>query len=474
MNFISPEFLVFFAIVFAVYWILSHRAQNVFLLCASYFFYGWWDYRFLSLLLLSTCVDFFCARAVDRELRPELSDSVRRCVLATSLAVNLGVLSVFKYYNFFADSLQAGLETFGIAVSLFELELVLPVGISFYTFQTISYTVDVYRGELKSCPRFIDCALYVSFFPQLVAGPIERGTHFIPQVMRERSLSWGQISLGFQLALWGYFKKVVIADNLALIVSTVYSSPAPNGLDVLIATYAFALQIYCDFSGYTDIARGLARAMGFDICENFRLPYFATNPSDFWNRWHVSLSTWLRDYLYIPLGGNRHGTLFTYRNLLITMLLGGLWHGASWNFVLWGLYHGLILCVFRFWQRSRTVPTTPKVSSPVYWLKVVLYFQVTCFGWLLFRASDLSEIQILLTALFDPTTPSPYSYYFAWHLLAGFLLLLPIELIQLTKGDMEPWSQWSLISRSVFYTILICGCLWFSTPYEEPFIYFQF
>ena len=309
MNFATVNFGVFFAIVLAVYFLLNHRWQNRFLLVASYVFYGWWDWRFLGLILLSSVVDYVCALLVDRTRHPDFSARKRRLALTASIVTNLTILGFFKYFGFFAESLVALAGDVGIQLHLPTWRIILPIGISFYTFQTMSYTIDVYRGRLRATTNLPDLMLYVSFFTQLVAGPIERGAHLMPQILNPRHVTPGGFYSGAQLAFVGLFKKLVIADNMAVLVNSVYGPGDPCGAAVLLGTYAFALQIYCDFSGYTDIARGTARMLGFDICVNFRLPYLATNPSDFWQRWHISLSSWLRDYLYIPLGGSWHGRL---------------------------------------------------------------------------------------------------------------------------------------------------------------------
>ena len=389
MLFNSYTFWLFFGFVFVLCGLSrrNFRLQNTVLLVASYTFYGFWDWRFLSLLLVSTIIDFNVAQWLERAETPRR----RKLLLALSLCANLGVLGVFKYLGFFTESMVELLNAFGIDSSLPVLNVLLPVGISFYTFQTMSYTIDVYRRELPATKRFFDFALFVSFFPQLVAGPIERAAKFLPQVLQPRLQNRLRFTEGFYLILLGLFKKVVIADNMAPIANAIFSRDVStlSGPEVMIGVYAFAFQIYGDFSGYTDIARGVAKWLGFDLMLNFRMPYFAASPSDFWARWHISLSSWLRDYLYIPLGGNRHGALLTYRNLMLTMLLGGLWHGAVWTFVVWGGFHGLILCLYRFFGTFSTA-TEPRAlvrSGPFIsgrWLGILVMFHLTCIGWLFF------------------------------------------------------------------------------------------
>lgn len=313
-----------------------------------------------------------------------------------SVVVNLSILGVFKYYNFFVASAEAALSSLGFTdTSLTTLHVLLPVGISFYTFQTMSYSIDLYRRKIKPCENYLDFALYVTYFPQLVAGPIERAAHLLPKIISPRKIDPVEIANGVSLIAYGMFKKVAIADGVAGSVDSVYgASGAVSGLDISLATLFFALQIYCDFSGYTDIARGTSKLFGIDLMHNFNLPYFSRSPSEFWQRWHISLSSWLRDYLYIPLGGNRGSKYATYKNLSLTMLLGGLWHGAAWNFIVWGAYHGVLLSVYRaipdkfsiWWRRSRVT------NAIVYLGSMVLFFLLTCYGWLLFRAESLSQI----------------------------------------------------------------------------------
>ncbi|MEO0660529.1 MAG: MBOAT family O-acyltransferase, partial [Planctomycetota bacterium] len=355
MQFNSWVFPLFFALVYAVYLGLGARrvrAQNAWLLAASYLFYGYWDPRFLGLLAVSTAVDFTIGRALARATDDERR---RKRLVTASVLVNLGILGFFKYFDFFITETATLLEAMGLSPSVTTLRILLPVGISFYTFQTLSYTLDVYRRRMEPTRDLLGFALFVSFFPQLVAGPIERASRLLPQIESPRSVTASKVQAGLWLLVWGYFKKTVIADQAQVIAGPLFAADAStlSGLEPFTAVLAFTIHIYCDFSGYSDIARGLAKLMGFEFMLNFRLPYFATGPSDFWNRWHVSLSTWLRDYLYIPLGGNRGGHLSTYRNQFLVMALGGLWHGAAWPYVLWGSYHGVLLVIER--ERGATL-----------------------------------------------------------------------------------------------------------------------
>ena len=474
MNFVSYEFLLFFTVVAGIYWFLRRSQQNWLLLIASYVFYGWWDWRFLSLLLLSSLVDFSCGLVLARRE----AVWIRKLALAASVATNVGILATFKYFDFFSGTLQRCLSMMGMSVDLPVLNFILPVGISFYTFQTLSYTIDVYRRRIDATDRLGDFLLYVSFFPQLVAGPIERAKHLLPQILGERRFSLSMAKSGIQLAGVGFFKKMVIADNLASLVNTVYHDGQYDGLTVLLATYAFAFQIYCDFSGYTDIARGISRILGFDICENFRLPYFATNPSEFWQRWHISLSTWLRDYLYIPLGGNRGGRIATLRNLTLTMLLGGLWHGASLHFVAWGVYQGLLLITFRLFSRESASRRVVGGSAHgwKFWLQVLAYFHLTCYGWLIFRAPGIPRVVDLTRHLLD--VPhwewNAMDLAISHELIVLVLPLLVFQIYQHYKDDMEPWLKWRTTTQVVTFLALVYATILCGAAAQNEFIYFQF
>ncbi len=476
MLFNSLPFLAFFAIVWTAYWLLRgrRRPQNAVLLAASCFFYGWWDWRFLGLIVFSTVVDYLCGLAFDR---PALTARRRRGLLGISLVANLGVLAFFKYFDFFAESLREACASVGVTVPDFALHWVLPVGISFYTFQTLSYSIDRYRGKLATERSLLDFALFVSFFPQLVAGPIVRAKDFLPQLKRERDFRWSDQALGLQLSLWGLFKKVVVADNLSPFVDSVFGADEPAGVLVRIAAvYAFAIQIYCDFSGYTDIARGTARMLGFDLPLNFRRPYFALDPSDFWRRWHISLSTWLRDYLYISLGGNRGGSRRTTFNLMATMVLGGLWHGAAWNFVLWGFYQGLLLVVHRVWRERRPAPAhvTP-LRRAIAWFG---FLQLVCFGWLLFRARSFGEIVAFLSPGGGWIGGLVLSDSIARGLVlggVGAVVLFAWDAVQARRGDVElpierarPLTQ-ALVCVALYLAVSLAGSF-----LGDEFIYFQF
>ncbi len=434
MNFVSPEFAILLCCTIAILPWCGHRRQNLLLLAASYVFYGWWNWRYLPIMIGLSVVD-----SVAGLLIFSATNGRRRAYLIAALAANLLILGYFKYIDFLIGSADAILNSVGANASIPLQHVLLPIGISFHTFQSMSYTIDVYRKKIKPIKNMLDYQLFVSFFPQLVAGPIERATHLLPQVLGERVIGRPEdIRAGLNLLLLGYFKKVVIADNLAPMVDSIFSSHDHSGLAVVLGAYAFALQIYGDFSGYTDIARGIARLLGFQLIENFRQPYFATSPSDFWRRWHISLSTWLRDYLYIPLGGNRHGPLRTYFALSATMLLGGLWHGASWTFVLWGAYHGALLVIQRamFGRQPEPLKIETALQCVARLIQCILFFQLTCFGWLIFRAQNWASLTNLLDRLFSLSDVGQ------WSDLSGINLKL-LSACAVATLAIDLWSAWS-------------------------------
>ncbi len=471
MLFNSLEFAVFALAFYALYTRLSThlRAQNALLLVGSYIFYGWWDWRFLSLIIASTVIDYIAGRRIERSDDPRR----RRRWLLVSLTSNLGMLGFFKYYDFFADSARDALGALGVTVDPFTLGVVLPVGISFYTFQTLSYSIDIYRGRMKATDDLLDFAVFVAFFPQLVAGPIERAQTFLPQVQRPRVITPTLVESGLFLIAWGLFKKIVIADNAALIANTIFGdSAAYAGLDLVVGALAFTLQIYGDFSGYSDIARGLARTMGFELMINFRLPYIARTPSEFWRRWHISLSSWLRDYLYISLGGNRGGVWRTYRNLALTMILGGLWHGAAYNFVLWGVFHGAILVIYRLTE-PYVPPVPPALRVPRALLAWAIFFTLTVIGWIIFRAESVGQIEHFLTAMWS-TAHGPDTAETALRLALLWAPIVAVQALQLARRDLLAYARGPLPVRAATLAIMICAMLLFGADSDIEFIYFQF
>ena len=399
MFFDTPVYIVFLALVVAVYWRLGFRPQNMALLFASYVFYGWWDWRFLALMIASTTADFLIAR----KLSPATAHPYRRLLLITSVVGNFAVLGFFKYFDFFIDSAATALQAFGVEnPPMTLLRILLPPGISFYTFQEIAYIVDVYDGKLEPAHDFVEYGLFISLFPHLIAGPIQRPSHLLPQVQTPRTFRPDAFYDGLMLIISGLFRKCVIADNCALIANAAFDGRLgePSLPVVLLGMYAFAWQIYGDFSGYSDIARGSAQLLGFHFMVNFRQPYLAQNLQDFWRRWHISLSTWLRDYLYIRLGGNAHGERKTYRNLLLTMMLGGLWHGANWTFVVWGTIHGLWLALERALRTMLGITRDGERTGAVtIWVKRIGLFHLVALCWIFFRAPSLREAASFLAGV---------------------------------------------------------------------------
>jgi D-alanyl-lipoteichoic acid acyltransferase DltB (MBOAT superfamily) len=472
MLFNSLQFAAFFLVVYAVYLALSRRGQNRWLLLASYAFYAAWDPRFLGLIVLSTLIDFRVGLGLDASD----DDRVRKRWVAVSVVANLGILGLFKYAGFFAAGFSELMGVFDIELRPWVADVALPVGISFYTFQTMSYAVDVYRRELEPTKNLGDFALFVAFFPQLVAGPIERASRLLPQLLAPRSVTWAGFGSGCWLILSGLVKKVVLADNLAHLVDKIYSEPgAATAVEVVVATWVFAWQIYCDFSGYSDIARGIARLMGFELMLNFNLPYLATSPADFWRRWHISLSSWLRDYLYIPLGGNRAGGLLTYRNLTLTMLLGGLWHGAAWTYLLWGAYQGLLLMLHRLLRPllMRLAPAEGPRARLWWMLRVFCMFQLISFGWLIFRADSIAHLGQLLASLSSSWDVGLVAGW--WPALSALLLpLLLYQLLQARSRDSEVLLRWWAPVRTLVYVTLFYAIVLLGEDHGESFIYFQF
>jgi D-alanyl-lipoteichoic acid acyltransferase DltB (MBOAT superfamily) len=532
MVFNSASFFVFISIIYLLYRCLGHRGQNILLLVASYFFYAWWDARFLFLTIASTSLNYCCGlfmagpRMSRKEqataaswvvvscfilltlqwqsipaLLDQFSSSIgwqsvspsgkewlvlsfvigmvalfnvmasriaslgetkrQKVFLIVAVVANLAILGFFKYYNFFIDSMAWLIRGVDSDPSRYHLDIVLPIGISFYTFKAISYCVDTYQGKSLSEHNYVDFAAFIAFFPALLAGPIDRASGLLRQFNQERRVTVEQTLRGLHLFFYGFFKKVVIADGVARTVNSVFGSTGHvSWIDVVIATFFFTIQIYCDFSGYTDMARGVAKLFGFNLMINFRFPYFSQGFREFWSRWHISLSTWLRDYLYIPLGGNRHGEGKTYRNLMITMVLGGLWHGAAWNFVLWGFYHGLLLCLDRGFQlTSKAVH-----ASKGYWIplgKAALCFLLTCYGWMLFRAPSFDTIlNFSTTLLFDFGNLNFGGARPRLAALCGLPLFLIIEAIE-GLGDEKPFYEklhvgiWSGLYASLIFSIAI-------------------
>lgn len=477
MIFHSIDFVLFFLLVTAAYWRMPQRGQNVLLLVSSYVFYGYVHPWFLILIGTSTVIDYGAARGM--EAWPER----RTRFLWVSIISNFGMLGFFKYFNFFAENVAEVLASVGLSVSPPMLRILLPVGISFYTFQAMSYTIDVYRGELRARRSLLDVAVFISFFPHLVAGPIQRASFLLPQVESTRRFSIEQARSGFLLICWGFFKKLVIADNVGVIANKVFALADPSFPILWAGVFAFAIQIYADFSAYTDIARGTSRWLGFELTENFDHPYMARTPSDFWRRWNISLSSWFRDYVYVPLGGSRAGELAWARNVMITFLLSGLWHGASWNYVLWGLYHGLLLILTRAHTILRPASSLRWVPSAsprplVIGLQVAGMFVLTNIGWLLFRETSLEAIARDLTL--SPFAASSLDRWTGLYLfLLAFVYSIPlwvqsiwVEVVGRVEHATVTWPR--IVWQGAACGLAFAAILVLRSTTSLDFIYFQF
>ena len=483
MLFNSLRFIVFFPAVVMLYFALPHRVRWMLLLAASYYFYMCWKAEYILLIVASTLVDYAAGLLMGRSKAP----GARKLLLAMSLASNLGLLFAFKYFNFFSDSTRALLQQFNIFYDAPTFHLLLPVGISFYTFQTLSYSIDVYRGN-KAPERHLGIfAVYVAFFPQLVAGPIERSERLLPQFLERHQLDWARVGDGLSLMLWGFFKKIVIADRLAVYVNEVFNHPgAYEGAPVWLAAYFFSFQIYCDFSGYSDIAIGSARVMGFDLMDNFRRPYFARNIADFWQRWHISLSTWFRDYVYIPLGGSRVSVPRWTINVLVVFVVSGLWHGAAWTFVIWGALHGFYYMASRWtaglrerFNRTVGLNALPAVQGA---LRIFITFNLVTLAYIFFRANSLSDAMTIIGALFHSSATSqgvrviltPADFWIAIGAVAALLLLEGLIASEPSAEGRAPFAGRPLGLRAGFAYGMLMGLLVFGWFVQSPFIYFQF
>ncbi len=470
MLFNSYIFWAFFVVTVTVDWRVSRRGQNVVLLIASYVFYGYWDWRFLSWIRFSTLVDY----CVALRLNSTSDESDRKKWVSLSVVTNIGLLGFFKYFDFFVTEFALLLHMLGVPFSVSSLHVILPVGISFYTFQTLSYTIDVYRRHTVATSNLLDFAVYVAFFPQLVAGPIERSQALLPQLSRPRKLDRNALSEGLYHVLLGLFKKVVVADNMAPIVNKVFSAPIDSltSTDILFGIYAFAFQIYGDFSGYSSIAQGIAKWLGINLSWNFKMPYFSSTPSEFWKRWHITLSSWLRDYLYVPLGGNRHGIKKTTRNLILTMALGGLWHGANWTFVVWGLYHGLLLAIYHLFRGNNDKPT----SAPLFRraLSTFIFFHLICLSWLLFRADSMSQAIDLLAQFLTNPGFSDFSEYTAGMLLFYVTPIILLEYRIERSGNLLNVLTLDWYVQTAIYLYFVIMLIIFPPLSPQVFIYFQF
>ena len=482
MLFNSIDFAVFLPIVFILYWFVTNknvRLQNLLIVLASYIFYGWWDWRFLSLIVFSTLVDY----SVGRFLHSTENTKKRKFLLWTSILVNLGFLGFFKYYNFFISNFIDAFSLFGYHIEGGTLQIILPVGISFYTFQTLSYTIDVYKKKLMPTKDFIAFSAFVSFFPQLVAGPIERATHLLPQFYTKRKFEYDKAVDGLRQILWGLFKKVVIADNCAQIANEIFNnSDELNGSTLIFGAIFFTFQIYGDFSGYSDIAIGVSRLFGFDLMKNFSFPYFSRDIAEFWRRWHISLSTWFRDYLYIPLGGSRGSLGLKIRNTFIIFIVSGFWHGANWTFVIWGALNALYFLPLLLTKNNRNnidiVAKDSLLPSFRELFAILKTFILTVLAWIFFRADNVSHaIRYIseicsISILESPTFNNTLVFY---KLLGLLLIFLSIEWFG-RKGEYAisemKWAN-STIKKWAFYLFLLILIIVFVGK-QQDFIYFQF
>ena len=481
MLFNSLDFAVFLPILFLLYWTVAQKnikLQNALIVIASYLFYGWWDWRFLSLILFSTIIDY----AVGQKLRNEEKEVKRKMLLWTSIIVNLGFLGFFKYYNFFLENFVDAFSLFGMEINSNSLNIILPVGISFYTFQTLSYTIDVYNRKLEPTKDFIAFSAFVCFFPQLVAGPIERATSLLPQFHRKRTFEYHKAVDGMRQVLWGLFKKVVIADNCAEFANQIFNNSADmNGSTLVLGAIFFTFQIYCDFSGYSDIAIGTSRLFGFDLKQNFAFPYFSRDIAEFWRRWHISLSTWFRDYLYIPLGGSRGGTIMKIRNTFAIFLVSGFWHGANWTFICWGAINALYFIPLLLSNNNRNnlnVVAEGKILPSLRELIAMLTtFSLTVFAWIFFRAENIKHAFSYIAGVFSSSILSMPDFNGMDNALIILCLIVGFLVIEwLGRNDkfaLEKVLTNIKLIRILIYIILITSLFLFATK-PQDFIYFQF
>lgn len=481
MLFNTLNFAVFLPVVFFLYWFITHkslRLQNLLLLVSSYFFYACWDWRFLLLLIFSTLLDYYTGI----KMSDAGTTGRKKFWFWLSVSVNLGFLGVFKYYNFFAESFAGLVSGFGFEVHTWTLQVILPVGISFYTFHGLSYVIDIYKDRIKAEKNFIDYSVFVSFFPLLVAGPIERATHLLPQIKQKRIFSYALASDGLKQILWGLFKKVVIADNCALLANAIFENPQEHsGSTLLLGALFFTFQIYGDFSGYSDIALGVARLFGIDLLRNFAYPYFSRDIAEFWRRWHISLSSWFKDYLYIPLGGSSGGTWMKIRNTFIIFLVSGFWHGANWTFIIWGLLNAIYIMPSIIFSRNRNnleivargrmLPTLGEVFA------ISTTFLLTVLAWIFFRSENVTLAFTYIAGIFDPSLLSKPSFHGQQFAPAALLLIAFCMLIEWI-GRERPYAiaglfgSSRLLRLSFYYLLLLL--IWMYAGHSQEFIYFQF
>ncbi len=482
MLFNSIDFAVFLPIVFLLYWLLANKSlklQNALIVLASYVFYGWWDWRFLSLIVFSTLVDY----TIGRKLKSEKNQTKRKILLWTSICVNLGFLGFFKYANFFLDNFTAAFSFFGSEITTHSLDIILPVGISFYTFQTLSYTIDVYKQKLEPTNDFIVFSAFVSFFPQLVAGPIERATNLLPQFYKKRTFELSKAVDGMRQILWGLFKKIVIADSCAELANQIFNNSAEmNGSTLVLGALFFTFQIYGDFSGYSDIAIGTSRLFGFNLMQNFKFPYFSRDIAEFWRSWHMSLSTWFRDYLYIPLGGSRGGTWMKVRNTFLIFIVSGFWHGANWTFIVWGTLHAIYFLPLLLTNKNRNnleivaqgnyLPTASEL------LQMLSTFTLTVFAWIIFRANDITHAFHYISEIFSASILEAPKLSDSKEAIITMLLVFIFIFIEWLGRESQfalehLGLKWKRPLRHALYYTIIIALFWYNGK-EQQFIYFQF
>lgn len=480
MLFNSLEFLIFLPIVFLLYWFVFHKRQwqNVLVVVASYVFYGWWDWRFLILIVITSLSSYASGLLIERYAGCRQK---QRWVNVANIVLNLGILGTFKYYNFFVENLAHLVGTLGYQLDCVTLQIILPVGISFYTFQALSYSIDVYQKRLPATHNAVEFFAYISFFPQLVAGPIERATHLLPQFQRQRHFDYAQAVDGCRQMLWGFFKKLVIADHCAVVVNEYWDSYAQlPGTALILLAILFSIQIYCDFSGYSDIAIGCARLFGINLMRNFDNPYFSRSMPEFWRRWHISLISWFRDYIYIPLGGNRGKKWETIRNVYIVWTISGLWHGANWTFICWGLYHGTLLAIYNLLgihgKEQNSLSTKRLFPGFKAMGQMILTFALATIGWTIFRAESMPQAIDFFTALLTNRFYDPLMTRGVTIAASGFALLF-IEWLQRDKQhalqftDSKPFS-YPIVRWSIYYLLLLLIDKYSGDG--QTFIYFQF
>ena len=483
MLFNSLHFIIFLPIVFALYWfVLSKyiKAQNILLLISSYYFYSCWDWRFLFLLIFSTLLDYYTGH----KIQSSSSRNLRKIWFSLSVGINLGFLGVFKYYNFFAESFADAIALVGLKVNPWTLNVILPVGISFYTFHGLSYVIDIYNNRIKAEKSFIDYAVFVSFFPLLVAGPIERATHLLPQIKGKRTFEYSKAVDGLRQILWGFFKKIVIADNCAVYADEIFNHSGDySGSTLMLGAVFFTFQIYGDFSGYSDIALGTARLFGIELLRNFAFPYFSRDIAEFWRRWHISLSSWFRDYLYIPLGGSKGGVFYKVRNIFIIFLVSGFWHGANWTFIVWGALNAIYFIPLLLSNRNRNnidiVANGKLLPSFNDFISILFTFILTVFAWIFFRANNISHAMTIISKVFSTSIFS--TAYFkdidkSMPLLYLLLFFILVEWVG-REGQYALCNialKWHRPFRWIFYAFIIFLMGMFMQTNEKSFIYFQF